>query len=81
MNKNLTIYRSDAQGKEDFVNGPLSDLIYQANTGWYGCRYHKDLNGEELVYLLNRNGEEVSRGICVTADSCEAIVRDVFKNL
>lgn len=80
MNKNLTVYRSDRAGKEAFVNGPLSDLIYQANTGWGGCKYTVTPQGGEYVALLTLNGEE-AHIICVTADSCEAIVRDVFKYL
>lgn len=73
-------YRSDVEGKRAFVDGPLSDLMYQANTGWYGCVYEKEDNGEEYVYLLDENREACNR-ICVSASSCEAIVLDVFKNL
>lgn len=73
-------YRSDKEGKKAFVDGPLSDLVYQANTNWGGCVYEVDANGEEYVYLLNYNREACKR-ICVSASSCEAIVLDVFKNL
>lgn len=73
-------YQSDKEGKKAFVDGPLSDLVYQANTGWGGCVYEVTENGEEYVCLLNYDRIACTK-ICVSADSCEAIVRNVFKNL
>lgn len=73
-------YESNITGKKNFVDGPLSNLVYQANTGWYGCVYEVDDNGEEYVYLLNYEKEPCNK-IRVSADSCQAIVEDVFKNL
>lgn len=73
-------YRSDREGKKAFVDGPLSDLVYQANTGWGGCVYEVDDKGEEYVYLLDYDRVACNK-IRVSASSCEAIVLDVFKNL
>ena len=77
-------YEATILGKQLFVEEVLSPLLYSANTGYLGAEYEED-NGKEFVYLLNDLGGVL--GLCrvkkinVTADSLEAIVRDVFKNL
>lgn len=87
MNKinmeNVTHYSSSLEGKKLFVEKVLAPLLKQANTGWdWGCtyEYYPD-TGTEKVYFLNRHKERITPGVDVTADSLEAIVRDVFNRL
>lgn len=76
---NVRRYRSTVEEKEDFVNEVLSNLMIQADTGYFGATYEHTEHGE-YVHLFNREGCCV-RNINVTADSLESLIRDVFKNL
>lgn len=73
-------YESTTEGKAAFVAEVLSQLLVQADTGWAGAEYLCDDHGNEYVFLLTKQGWR-SHKIAVTADSLEAIVRDVFQNL
>lgn len=77
---NAKTYESTTVGKAAFVAEVLSPLLVQAGTGWHGAEYVRDEHGNENVYLLTRQGWRSTK-INVTADSLEAIVRDVFQNL
>ena len=76
----VMVYGSTTAGKAAFVAEVLSPLLKQADTGWAGAEYLCDDHGNEYVFLLTKQGWR-SRKIAVTADSLEAIVRDVFQNL
>lgn len=77
----IKIYKSDIDGKRAFVKEVLSPLLVQSGTGWYGAEYeHDEPRRCETVYLLNEAGDRCN-AIDVSADSNEAIIRDVFKRL
>lgn len=79
--KTIKRYQGDYEGKEAFVREVLSPLLAQANTGWYwGCHYEHIPGEGEWVCIHRYDGATAVR-INVYADSLEAIVRDVFKNL
>ena len=77
-------YSQTIEGKKAFVEEVISPLLVSASTGYVGAEYEVK-NHMEYVWLLNDLGGNF--GICrvrkinVSGDSCEAIVRDVFKNL
>lgn len=74
-------YKNNFEGKKAFVEEVLSPLLTQANTGWYwGCHYEYEPGIGEYVYIHYYDGSSAKR-IDVGADSLEAIVLDVFKNL
>lgn len=81
MENKIKTYKSNIDGKRAFVKEVLSPLLVQAGTGWYGAEYEYDEpHRRETVYLLNVTGDRCT-AIDVSADSNEAIVRDVFKHL
>lgn len=79
--KTIKRYNNNPEGKKAFVDEVLSPLLAQANTGWYwGCHYEYDPVMGEYVCIHCYDGSSTKR-IDVSADSLEAIVLDVFKNL
>ena len=66
--------------KSVFVESYLSPTVKHANSGWKGVEYAVYSNGEEYVFFLDDNYDRC-RGICVTADSKQAIATDVFDNI
>lgn len=75
----MEIFTNDSNGKEGFVNGPLSELLFLANVECKGCVYEEQDNGD-FVFLYNSLGDRY-KAVDVTADSLAQIVRDVFNNL
>ena len=66
--------------KSAYVQTFLSPAVINAKCGWYGVEYVAYTNGEEYVFFLDNNYDRC-RGICVTADSKQAIATDVFDNI
>lgn len=66
--------------KSAFVESYLSPAVKHANSGWKGVEYAVYSNGEEYVFFLDDNYDRCC-GICVTADSKQAIATDVFDNI
>lgn len=66
--------------KSAYVQTFLSPAVINANCGWYGVEYVTYTNGEEYVFFLDSD-KDLSRGICVTADSKQAIATAVFDNI
>ena len=66
--------------KSAYVQTFLSPAVINANCGWYGVEYVAYTNGEEYIFFLDDNYDRC-RGICVTADSKQAIATDVFDNI
>lgn len=66
--------------KAVYVEMYLSPAIKEAGCGWYGADYIVYTNGEEYVFFIDAN-DRLSRGICVTADSKQAIATAVFDNI
>ena len=66
--------------KSIFVEKYLSLTVKHADSGWKGAEYAVYSNGEEYVFFLDTNYDRC-RGICVTADSKQAIATDVFDNI
>lgn len=76
----------ETENKADFVRKFF--LLISENTSYfsdlYDMAYVKETNGEEYIYATykntNRETGEVTPGpqrrICVTADSCKAIIQD-----
>lgn len=66
--------------KSAFVERYVSPTVKHADSGWKGAEYAVYSNGEEYVFFLDDNYDRC-RGVCVTADSKQAIVTDVFDNI
>lgn len=66
--------------KSAFVERYVSPTVKYANSGWSGVEYVVYSNGEECVFFLDNNRDRCC-GICVTADSKQAIATDVFDNI
>ena len=66
--------------KSAFVETYLSPTVKYANSGWSGVEYAVYSNGEEYIFFLDNNRDRC-RGICVTADSKQAIATAVFDNI
>ena len=66
--------------KSAYVQTFLSPAVIKANCGWHGVEYVAYTNGEEFVFFVDASGR-LSRGICVTADSKQAIATAVFDNI
>ena len=66
--------------KSAFVERYVSPTVIRANSGWKGVEYVAYTNGEEYIFFLDDNCDRC-RGICVTADSKQAIATDVFDNI
>ena len=66
--------------KSAYVQTFLSPAVINANCGWYGVEYVAYTNGEEYVFFID-SCARLSGGICVTADSKQAIATDVFDNI
>ena len=66
--------------KSAYVEMFLSPAVINANCGWYGVDYVAYTNGEEYVFFLAFD-KSLSRGVCVTANSKQAIATAVFDNI
>ena len=66
--------------KSAFVERYVSLTVKHANSGWKGVEYAAYSNGEEYIFFLDDNYDRC-RGVCVTADSKQAIATDVFDNI
>lgn len=70
-------YRDNEAGKQAFANDILTILARQA--GYEGCIYSVDENGDEWLTCPSENGGNLK--ICVSADSCIAMAKDLLANL
>lgn len=68
------------RNKSNYVDQWLFPVVRHADCGWYGVRYVAYTNGEEYVFFIDSN-DRLSRGICVTANSKQAIAQAVFDNI
>lgn len=66
--------------KSIFVEKELSAAVLHSNCGWKGIEYVPYDNGEEYVFFVDSH-DRLNRGICVTADSKQAIATAVFDNI
>jgi len=66
--------------KSAYVEMFLSPAVANSNSGWYGCTYVVYTNGEEYVFFLD-SLDRLSRGVCVTGNSKQAIATAVFDNI
>lgn len=66
--------------KSSYVQTFLSPAVINAKCGWHGVEYVAYTNGEEYVFFIDSH-VRLSRGICVTADSKQAIATAVFDNI
>lgn len=66
--------------KNSFIQMFLSPAVANADCGWYGVEYVPYDNGEEYVFFIDSH-DRLSRGICVTSDSKQAIATAVFDNI
>ena len=66
--------------KSAYVQMFLSPAVTNAKCGWHGVEYVAYDNGEEFVFFVDAS-DRLSRGICVTADSKQAIATAVFDNI
>ena len=70
-------YRENEAGKQAFTNDILTMLARQA--GYEGCIYSVDENGEEWLTCPSKNGGNLK--VCVSADSCLSMARDLLSKL
>ena len=70
-------YRENEAGKQAFTNDILTMLARQA--GYEGCIYSVDENGDEWLTCPSENGGKLK--VCVSADSCLAMARDLLSKL
>lgn len=78
---NRTVYRSNYEGKEKFIEEVVHPLLLNSELG-YGAVYYKPraLRDDEYIQLYDSNG--VLKGtIDITCDSISAIIIDVVKYL
>lgn len=66
--------------KSVFVERYLSPAVKNSDSGWYGVEYVSYTNGEEFIFFIDYSNN-LSRGICVTANSKTAIATAVFDNI
>ena len=66
--------------KSAYVQAFLSPAVANADCGWHGVDYVAYTNGEEYVFFID-SCARLSGGICVTADSKQAIATAVFDNI
>ena len=66
--------------KSAFVERYVSPAVINAKCGWYGVEYVAYTNGEEYIFFLDFD-KNLSRGVCVTANSKVAIATAVFDNI
>lgn len=70
-------YRENEAGKQAFTNDILTMLARQA--GYEGCIYSVDENGDEWLTCPSKNGGNLK--VCVSADSCLAMAKDLLSKL
>lgn len=75
--RNIDEYKLE---KSVYIERYLSPAVAESNCGWYGVNYIAYTNGEEYVFFIDAN-DRLSRGICVTANSKQAIAIAVFDNI
>lgn len=66
--------------KKVFVNRYISPTVKHANSGWSGVEYAVYSNGKEYVFFLDYDYNRCC-GVCVTANSKQAIATAVFDNI
>lgn len=66
--------------KSIFVEKELSAAVLHSDCGWKGVEYLLYDNGEEYVFFVDSQ-DRLSRGVCITADSKQAIAQAVFDNI
>ena len=66
--------------KREYVDQYLSPAVKNSDCGWYGVVYFVYTNAEEYVFFVDSLGN-LSRGVCVTANSKAAIATAVFDNI
>lgn len=66
--------------KSAYVEKFLSPAVINANCGWYGVEYVVYTNGGEYIFFLAFD-KSLSRGVCVTGDSKQAIATAAFDNI
>ena len=66
--------------KSMFVEKELSAAVLHSDCGWKGVEYVLYDNGEEYVFFLD-SLDRLSRGVCVTGNSKQAIATAVFDNI
>jgi hypothetical protein len=78
---NRTIYRSNYEGKEKFIEEVVNPLLLNSELEYSAVYYKpKALRDDEYIQLYDSNG--VLRGtIDITCDSISAIIIDVVKYL
>lgn len=70
-------YKENEAGKQAFANDILTMLARQA--GYEGCIYLIDKNGDEWLTCPAKNGADLK--VCVSADSCLSMARDLLEKL
>ena len=70
----------DQREKSVYVQQYLSTAVAYSDCGWCGVEYVAYTNGEEYVFFIN-SLDRLSRGVCVTANSKQAIATAVFDNI
>lgn len=70
-------YRENEAGKQAFTNDILTMLAKQA--GYEGCIYSVDENGDEWLTCPSKNGGNLK--VCVSADSCLSMAKDLLSKL
>ena len=66
--------------KSVFVEKELSAAVLHSDCGWKSVEYVLYDNGEEYVFFVD-SLNRLSRGVCITADSKQAIAQAVFDNI
>lgn len=66
--------------KSVFVEKELSAAVLHSDCGWKGVEYVLYDNGEEYVFFIDSH-DRLSRGVCVTANSKQAIATAVFDSI
>lgn len=72
-----SVYRDNKEGKKAFTAAILAPLAVQS--GYNGCEYTIDENGEEWLICPVEKGTGLK--ICVSADSCIAMAKDLLQKL
>lgn len=70
-------YRENEAGKQAFANDVLTMLARQA--GYKGCIYSVAENGDEWLTCPSEDGGNLK--VCVSADSCLAMAKDLLSKL
>lgn len=72
-----SVYRDNKEGKKAFTAAILAPLAIQG--GYNGCEYTIDQNGDEWLICEADYGARLK--ICVSANSCLAMAKDLLQKL